>query len=240
MQAPPRSPLRYWYCVAGALALGLLLVWAWYSGGLGGGDQGLAQQLIRWLESLGPWTAVASFLVLVLEVVVAPIPIGVAVVVANGHLFGLWGGMALSWGANLFGSLLTFALARRWARPFVLNRLRAEHAAAVLRLGTRSGFRWLLLARLFPLTPADLLGYLAGLSGMSPWSFALATGLSTIPSLLFYSAIGAQAEDLARYARSAGWVAAIAVAALLAVLYGKKWGRVVRQWWKRVRQQPDP
>ncbi|HEX6972438.1 MAG TPA: VTT domain-containing protein [Limnochordia bacterium] len=189
-----------------------------------------AAAALEWLRSLGPWTALASFLILIVEVVIAPIPIGVAVVIANGHLFGMWEGFALSWGANLCGSLLTFGLARRWARPFVLRRLRPEHAAVIERLGARHGFRWLCLARLFPLTPADLLGYLAGLSGMSALSFAAATGLATIPALLFYAALGAGAEAWAQRARSTGWTAAIVLGCLVVLLTIKE---IAARRWRR-------
>ncbi|BDG10009.1 TVP38/TMEM64 family protein [Anaeromyxobacter paludicola] len=164
-----------------------------------------------WLRGFGPWAPVASAALMVLQAVVAPLPAFV-ITFANGLLFGWAWGALLSWSSALAGAALCFWLSRALGRPAV-ERL-AGGAAALERADrffARHG-RWaVLLARLLPFVPFDLVSYGAGLTAIGFWPFLAATGLGQLPATLLYSYLG---ESLTGSVRVLCWGFSLATALL--------------------------
>jgi uncharacterized membrane protein YdjX (TVP38/TMEM64 family) len=108
------------------------------------------------LRSYGPWAPAATFVLIQLQAVLAPLP-SFPVIYAAGFLFGtFWGGL-LSWVSVLASAALCFSLARRFGRPLVE---RVVTPAALRRADAvflRHGAFAVLLARLLPFTAFDLL-----------------------------------------------------------------------------------
>ena len=48
----------------------------------------------------------------------------------------------------------------------------------------------ILIARLLPFISFDIISYMAGLSGIRPWSFIFGTALGMLPATIIYSSIG--------------------------------------------------
>lgn len=142
--------------------------------------------LIAQLRRYWPWTPLVSILVLVLESIVAPVPAW-PVVAANAALFGLWGGLLVSWLGAMAGAAAAFGIARGLGRERMARWLKPEHLAKVDDLSHRHGFRILLLARLVPLTNLDLLSYVAGLSAVRFPTFLLASGLGMLPWVFLFT-----------------------------------------------------
>ena len=187
---------RWLLLLLGAAALGYVV----YAVGPPELWQGSADQLIEYLKGFGPWTAAVSILLLVLETMLPPIP-AAPILVANALVFGIPGGIAISWIGGVLGAVANFWLARRFGRRWVERRVSPAHLELIDRISREKGFQILLVARMFPLTSVDILGYLAGLSSISFKRYTLASALGLLPSVTLYTWL---AHDLYR-AQAAQW-----------------------------------
>ena len=128
-------------------------------------------------------------MVVVLEVVVAPIP-GGAIGYLGAARFGFWQAWPLLYLGNVIGTTLLFWLARRYGAP-----LFEAHVSARARerydhkLQRRPFLLWLAYA--MPVLPVDALSILAGLSRIRPRRFFL----TAYTGYLFYTAIVAYVGD---------------------------------------------
>ena len=123
---------------------------------------------------------------LILETVIPPLPAW-PILIANAAIYGIWGGIALSWLGSVLGAVVTFWIARSYGRSFVEKRLKADHLETIDSISREKGFLILLVARIFPLTALDILSFLAGLSSISFSRFLLATALGLIPGVATYT-----------------------------------------------------
>ncbi len=142
--------------------------------------------VVERLRSLGPWTIAVSLILLVIETMVPPIP-AAPILVANAVIYGVWVGVVISWAGSVLGALVNFWIARRFGRSYVERRMKAEHLERVDQISRENGFQILLLARMFPLTPLDLLSYMAGLSSISFAKYFWATAIGLVPSVTVYT-----------------------------------------------------
>lgn len=127
-----------------------------------------------------------SLLLLILETVVPPLPAW-PILVANAAIFGIWGGIALSWLGGLLGAVIAFWMARTFARSYLERFIRSEHLETIDAISREKGFQILLIARVFPVTSVDLLSFLAGLSSIPFGRFLLATSLGLLPGVALYT-----------------------------------------------------
>lgn len=149
------------------------------------------------LEALGPLAPAAFVLAEVVQVVIAPIP-GQPIEIPGGYLFGLAAGTLLASFGTIVGSIIAFALGRRYGRPWVERRvapdvrLRFDHW---LVQGNRAEWVvfWLMLV---PAFPRDPLCYLAGLTPLSPMRFAVIAAIGRPIGLIPWIALGAEGVAL--------------------------------------------
>ena len=147
------------------------------------------QKLKDFVASYGPYAAAISFLLMVLQSVVAPLP-AFLITFANAALFGFWKGALLSWSSAMAGAALSFFIARAFGREFV-EKLSSKGALNQIdAFFKRHGKQSILIARLLPFVSFDIVSYAAGLSGMSFWGFFIATGVGQTPATLVYSYVG--------------------------------------------------
>lgn len=137
----------------------------------------------------GPWAPVVFVILQTVQVVVAPVPGGVAVVVGT-LLFGVWGGLGLSLLGSLIGSTILFACVRRWGRPLAVRLFGPDRVAAYTDRLDRDG-RLLFLIMLTPLLPDDMVVGLAGLSAVSFRRFLVIVVLGRAPSWLLTALVTA-------------------------------------------------
>jgi uncharacterized membrane protein YdjX (TVP38/TMEM64 family) len=184
----------------------------------------------EWVDGLGPWgplAYVAGYAV----ATVAFVP-GSLLTLGAGALFGLVRGTAIVLVGATIGASAAFVLARSLARAPVERRLaRDERFAAVDRAIGREGRRIVLLLRLSPLFPFNLLNYALGLTRVRFVDYFLAS-IGMLPGIVLYVYYGKVAGDVARLAAGAsvergagyyavlvlGLIATIAVAAVVARL----------------------
>jgi uncharacterized membrane protein YdjX (TVP38/TMEM64 family) len=165
-----------------------------------------------YLLSFGVWAPVASFTLMVLQSLVAPLP-SFVVTFANGLLFGWAWGALLSWSSAMVGAGLCFWIARALGRPVVERLVGGTRALEISDvLVARYGNRAVLIARLLPFVSFDIISYGAGLTPMKFGRFLLATGIGQLPATLLYSYLG---QNVTGSVRALFWVFTIMIALVL-------------------------
>lgn len=150
------------------------------------------RDLREYLLGFGIWAPVVSSLLMIIQMIAAPIP-GQLVTFTNGLLFGSFWGTALSWSSAMVGAALCFAIGKSFGRPAVEVLIGKKSLDYVDNFFDRYGTRAILVARLVPLVPFDPVSYGAGITGMRFTSFFIATGIGQLPATILYSWLGYQA-----------------------------------------------
>lgn len=194
------------------LAVGLFMAY-----GLGWWDAARAvfssvEAMRGFVAGFGAWAPAVFFLAQVAQVLLAPIPGGVTVVVGT-LLFGAWGGLALSVAGATVGSALLFLAVRRWgrhlARRLVGNESFERYVGVLDERGTL-----LFVVMLVPFMPDDVVAGLAGLSAVSLRRFVVFVAVGRTPSWALTSLVTA---DLATRSAAVWIVALLTAAAILAL-----------------------
>jgi uncharacterized membrane protein YdjX (TVP38/TMEM64 family) len=133
---------------------------------------------------------------------------GSILTVAAGLLFGLPFGVALTSAAGTLGASAAFAVGRFAARDWVAQRVatRPRLHALVAATGPR-GFLFVLLARLSPLIPYNLLNYALSVTSVRFRDYVLATWLGMLPATVLYVYTGSIAKSLADPETAPSWAA---------------------------------
>lgn len=143
----------------------------------------------EYILSLGIWAPIISFLLMVLQSIIAPIP-AFLITLSNAAIFGWIKGAILSWSSAMAGAALCFFIARGLGRDAV-EKLTSKFALKDIdEFFERYGKHTILIARLLPFISFDIVSYAAGLTSMSFWSFFIATGIGQLPATIIYSYVG--------------------------------------------------
>jgi uncharacterized membrane protein YdjX (TVP38/TMEM64 family) len=181
---------KNWIIILIILVLLLLFYYSYYSKGIiysiSNSDE---QSVVNFVNSFGIFSYLIFILLVILEVVLAPIP-ALALYVAGGAIFGTILGSILTLIANLIGGLIAFWIARRFGRDFVEKRVDAGIRRKFDNFSEKYGGLSLFLLRINPLTSSDLFSYLAGLTKMKIRTFLLGTGLGLAPMILVQAYFG--------------------------------------------------
>ena len=178
------------------VALGLLVV-----GGvvfLGRSAGGYVPQFAEWVAGLGPLGPIA-FVLGYAVAVVAFVP-GSVLTLAAGAIFGLAEGTVYVFIAAVIGSTLAFLIARHGARATIEKRIEGDaRFAAIDRAVGAEGRKIVLLLRLSPVFPFNLLNYALGLTKVRLVDYLVAS-LGMLPGTLLYVYTGKLAGDVAAVA----------------------------------------
>ncbi|MFQ4143006.1 TVP38/TMEM64 family protein [Chlorogloeopsis sp. ULAP02] len=150
---------------------------------------------LQWIESLGAVGAIA-FIALYIIATVAFLP-GSILTLGAGVVFGVvWGSVYVFIGATL-GATAAFLVGRYLARGWVAKKI-ADHKkfAAIDRAVGTEGFKIVLLTRLSPVFPFNLLNYAFGITGVSLKDYFIGS-VGMIPGTIMYVYIGSLAGNLA-------------------------------------------
>lgn len=168
--------------IAGLIALVSVIVAAFFFLRYAGVD---LHDVRRWLGSVGDrWWAPVVFIVLyaVFNTVLLP---ATALTLTAGVVWGWLLGGVWVLVASTIGSAVPYLLARSGA-PWV-EKILKDKAGPIYRALEREGFLTLLLMRLVPIVPYNLLNYAAGLAGIRVRDYLLATFLGTIPGIFIFT-----------------------------------------------------
>ncbi|MCI0332881.1 MAG: TVP38/TMEM64 family protein [Planctomycetes bacterium] len=152
---------------------------------------------LDWVQQAGAWGPAALALIYVIATI-GMVP-GTLLTLGAGALFGLWMGvLAVVIGSNL-GAIAAFVLGRTLLRGWTQAMLsRTPNLAVLDRAVAQQGFRIVLLTRLSPLFPFNLLNYAFGMTNVSLRDYVAASAVGMFPGTVLYVYIGAAAGSLAK------------------------------------------
>ena len=146
--------------------------------------------LVRgYILGFGIWAPIVSFLLMIFQSVVAPLP-AFLITFANAGLFGWVYGAILSWSSAMVGAALCFYIAGFFGRVAVEKLTSRTALEKVDDFFKQYGKYAIVIARLLPFISFDIVSYAAGLTSMGFWPFFIATGIGQLPATLVYSYIG--------------------------------------------------
>jgi uncharacterized membrane protein YdjX (TVP38/TMEM64 family) len=145
--------------------------------------------VVQFVDSFGVFSYLIFVLLVILEVVLAPIP-ALVLYVAGGALFGTFLGGTLTLVGNLIGALLAFWIARKLGRNFVEKRVDSVARKKFDNFAEKYGGFSLFILRINPLTTSDIFSYISGLSKMKVKTFILGTGLGLAPMIFVQAYFG--------------------------------------------------
>lgn len=152
----------------------------------------------QWVDAHGLWGMAAYVAMVFLQVLVAMIP-GEPLEISGGYAFGALRGSLLCLLGAFLGSLLVFALVRRFGRELVevfFSREKLDSLRFLQSSPKRDALFWLVFT--VPGTPKDLLCYFAGLTDLSWGKWLLLCSVGRLPSILT-STIGGSALGVQDY-----------------------------------------
>jgi len=158
--------------------------------------QDLLRDALAWVDGLGLVGGMV-FIVLYIVATVAFLP-GSILTLGAGVVFGVGlGSIYVFIGATL-GAIAAFLVGRYLARNWVSKKIEDnQNFAAIDRAVAQEGFKIVLLTRLSPIFPFNLLNYAFGITGVSLKDYALAS-VGMIPGTIMYVYLGSLAGDIAR------------------------------------------
>ncbi|XP_061345550.1 uncharacterized protein LOC133291315 [Gastrolobium bilobum] len=150
----------------------------------------ILKDFLTWVDrDLGPWGPLA-LAVAYIPLTILAVPASV-LTLGGGYLFGLpVGFVADSIGATV-GAVAAFLLGRTIGRSLVVSRLRDYPQFRSVAIAIhRSGFKIVLLLRLAPLLPFNLLNYLLSMTPVPLGEYMLASWLGMMPITLILVYVG--------------------------------------------------
>ena len=155
------------------------------------GDAGELRSELRDLGAAGALVLVGLMLVHA----VVPFP-SELLNAAAGFVYGFWVALPLVLAGWLLSALATYAIGRGAARPLLLRLAGEERLEEGARVIERGGITALLAARLIPIVPYSLVGYVSGAAGVPLWRFAWTTVVGSIPLCASVVYLGGRLDSL--------------------------------------------
>ncbi|WP_230967006.1 TVP38/TMEM64 family protein [Nostoc sp. NZL] len=157
--------------------------------------QAILRDSLQWIDSLGALGAIA-FIALYIIATVAFFP-GSILTLGAGVIFGaVWGSLYVFIGATL-GATAAFLVGRYLARGWIARKIADNKKfAAIDQAVGREGLKIVLLTRLSPIFPFNLLNYAFGITGVSLKDYFIGS-VGMVPGTIMYVYIGSLAGNLA-------------------------------------------
>ena len=227
-----RSVVSAWAILSLALFLALVLViWAVMV------DAPLMHWLVRLYrdkhflkETVAAWGWAAPMVfvaIQALQVIISPIP-GEITGPVGGALFGTLWGLIYSTIGLTAGTLICFAIGRRWGEPLVRSWLSERHWDRMNFVIEAEGAILCFILYLIPGFPKDIISYLFGISPMPFWVFAVVSTVGRLPGTWISSYFGAHVAEQ-QYVYAAAFIAAIAALCLPIYYYRDRIIRLVHR-----------
>ena len=158
--------------------------------------QELLRNALQWVESLGVAGGIA-FILIYIVAAVAFLP-GSILTLGAGVVFGVFLGAVYVFVGATLGAIAAFLVGRYLARDWISKKIEGNQKfAAIDQAVAREGFKIVLLTRLSPVFPFNLLNYAFGVTGVALKDYALGS-IGMIPGTIMYVYIGSLAGDIAR------------------------------------------
>lgn len=157
--------------------------------------QEILRNTLQWIDGLGTLGAIA-FITIYIIATVAFLP-GSILTLGAGVVFGVvWGSIYVFIGATL-GATAAFLVGRYLARGWVSRKIAGNKKfTAIDQAVGKEGLKIVLLTRLSPIFPFNLLNYALGITGVSLKDFFIGS-VGMLPGTIMYVYIGSLAGNLA-------------------------------------------
>lgn len=188
----PASPGRRWLRIGAAVALVSLAVEA----ALVLPVSRWAVELVDWIRGAGLW-GVAAYAAVYVAAAILMIP-GSLLTLGAGLAYGpLWGTLLVS-PVSVTAATLAFLLGRTVFRDWIARRTAADpRFAAVDAAVGENGLRIVMLLRLSPVFPFNVLNYALGLTAVRPRDYVLGSFVGMLPGTFLYVYLGSLVSDVA-------------------------------------------
>jgi uncharacterized membrane protein YdjX (TVP38/TMEM64 family) len=122
---------------------------------------------------------------------------GLPLTLGAGFLYGAVIGTLVVSPASVAGATLAFLIARYLARDWVTRRIKKyPQAAAMDRAIEKNGFKAVVLLRLQPVLPFNILNYALGLTSIRLRDYMLASWIGMFPATVLYVYLGSVMNDI--------------------------------------------
>lgn len=152
-------------------------------------SSGNVESVQKYILSYGPLAAIISFILMILQSIIAPFPAFI-ITFANAAIFGWLWGAVLSWTSAMAGAGICFAIARIYGRDIVVKFTGNNVLKSIDTFFEKYGTNAILIARFLPFVPFDPISYAAGLTPIKFKKFFIATGIGQLPATIVYSYVG--------------------------------------------------
>lgn len=149
------------------------------------------EDIRNFIESFGSFAILAYFIIVIIEVIVAPIP-SILLYSVGGILFGGTITATVALIGNVIGAIIAFYIAKFFLHDAFEKKVSPKKRKQFHSMVDKYGVYAIFFLRANPLTSSDIFSYLAGLTNMNVWKFALATGLGLLPLVLIQSYFGSE------------------------------------------------
>jgi pyruvate/2-oxoglutarate dehydrogenase complex dihydrolipoamide dehydrogenase (E3) component/uncharacterized membrane protein YdjX (TVP38/TMEM64 family) len=151
--------------------------------------------LVGWIRDAG-WPGLLIFGVAYVLATILFLP-GSILTLGAGFAYGVVIGTAVVWIAANLGAAVAFLLGRTLARSWVAGRVASSpRFAAIDRAVGREGLKIVLLTRLSPIFPFNLLNYAFGITRVSLRDYVLGSLLGMLPGTVMYVYLGSLITSL--------------------------------------------
>ena len=152
--------------------------------------------LLDWVQHTGRWGALL-FGLAYLPAAVLLVPAS-ALTLGAGFVFGVVKGTAIVSLGSTAGAAAAFMVARHVGRDWVVRQTAGWPALGAVASAVESdAFKVVLLTRLSPLLPFNVLNYAFGLSAVPFRTYLLASWVGMLPGTIMYVSIGSAAQSVA-------------------------------------------
>jgi len=154
------------------------------------------ETFLTWVQDIGPWGPVVLALAYI-PACLFFVP-GLVLTLGGGFAFGLvTGTIAISLGSTA-GACAAFWVGRTFLRDTISKRIENnERFQAIDRAVGKQGFKVVLLTRLSPVFPFNLLNYAFGLTDVRFRDYALASWIGMLPGTIMYVYLGSATKSIA-------------------------------------------
>jgi uncharacterized membrane protein YdjX (TVP38/TMEM64 family) len=185
------SPLNRWKLILViGLAVALIVAAKFFN------FQVILKNALESIASLGPWGP-AAFILIYIVATVLFIP-GSLLTLGSGVLFGVVGGSICVSIGSILGASCAFLTGRYLSRDWVSQQIEGNQKFKAIDLAVaKEGWKIVLLTRLSPIFPFNLLNYAFGVTQVSFKDYFFASWIGMIPGTIMYVYIGSLAGSLA-------------------------------------------
>lgn len=149
-----------------------------------------AETTRKFVSSFGILSPLAFIILIILQVLLAPIP-GQLAGLAGGYIFGVVLGTIYSMIGLVIGSFIAFYLGRKLGRPFVEKIIKKQTLTKYDKIISKRGIPILFLIYILPIFPDDAICYIAGLTKIKIKNLVIVSAIGRLPGFIVLSAIGA-------------------------------------------------